>query len=107
MSDNTLTRENQFYAEIAALRAEVATVTRGLKAKVAELAQRTAERDEARRDACEFEAILCFNLRIPRPWSVNQESARIAREIAAERGWDCFTAHANTTDVPVQDGGAA
>jgi hypothetical protein len=56
----------------------------------ADLAQRTAERDEARRDACEFEAILCFNLRIPKPWSVNQESARIARDIAADRGWDCF-----------------
>jgi hypothetical protein len=55
-----------------------------------ELSKATAERDEARCDACEFEAILCFNLRIRKPWSVNQESARIAREIAAERGWDCF-----------------
>ena len=45
MSDNTLKRENQYYAEIAALRAELATVTQGFKAKVAELAQRTAERD--------------------------------------------------------------
>jgi regulator of replication initiation timing len=45
MSDNTLTRENQFYAEIAALRTELATVTQAFKAKAAELAQRTAERD--------------------------------------------------------------
>jgi hypothetical protein len=71
MSDNTLTRENQFYAEIAALRVELATITQGFKAKVAELAQRTAERDEARRIACSAYA----------EWR---------RDLATERNWDCW-----------------
>ena len=63
----------------------------------AELSQRTAERDEARREVSNGVAL--------RNWRLPFDLTR--RKYAAERGWDCFTAHANTTDVPVQDGGAA
>ena len=50
-----------------------------------------AERDEARREICNV---------------VGRGQGR--RLYAADRGWKCFDApHANATDVPVQDGGAA
>ena len=71
----------------------------------AELAQRTAERDEARRDLCVSEAIDRLHEANPNALISYGESRRIAREIAAEYGWDCFAPHANTTDVPVQNGG--
>lgn len=94
MSDNTLTRENQFYAEIAALRSELANVTKGFKAKVAELEQRTAERDAARRMYC---------VEMSRQSS---EPKKFTPEWGARLfGWDCFAPHANATDVPVQNGG--
>jgi hypothetical protein len=44
---------------------------------VAELAQRTAERDEARREACALR-VLCTT------------TSKNCEQIAAERGWDCF-----------------
>jgi len=59
-----------------------------------ELAQRTAERDEARREVCRARS---------NPWIPNDHIT-----VAAQRGWDCFDApHTNANDVPVQDGGAA
>ncbi len=45
----------------------------------AELAQRTAERDEARREACALR-VLCT------------ATSQNCEQIAAERGWDCFDA---------------
>ena len=45
----------------------------------AELAQRTAERDEARREVCELRADLRVN-------------PTFKRQVAAERGWHCFDA---------------
>jgi hypothetical protein len=42
----------------------------------ADLAQRTAERDEARREVCELRAV---------PYKPT-----FKRQIAIERGWDCF-----------------
>jgi hypothetical protein len=56
----------------------------------AELAKSNAERDEARREICELRA----DLRV---------KPTFKREVAAERGWDCFAPHA--TDVRVQNGG--
>jgi hypothetical protein len=70
-----------------------------------ELAQRTAERDEARRDCCAFEGILRFNNAHPKGIISQEATLRLANEIAAERAWDCFTTHTNTPDVPVQNGG--
>jgi hypothetical protein len=58
----------------------------------AELAQRTAERDEARRDCCAFEGILRFNNAHPKGIISQEATLRRANEIAAERGWDCFDA---------------
>jgi hypothetical protein len=57
-----------------------------------ELAQRTAERDEARREICELRADLRVN-------------PTFKRQVAAERGWDCFDAP-HATDGRVQNGGA-
>jgi hypothetical protein len=54
----------------------------------ADLAKSNAERDEARREICNV---------------VGRGQGK--RLYAAERGWDCFAPHANTTDVPVQNGG--
>jgi hypothetical protein len=72
----------------------------------ADLAQRTAERDQARRDLCLSEAIYLLHEANPNALISFHECRRIEREIAAERGWDCFATHANTTDGPVQNGGA-
>ncbi len=71
----------------------------------ADLAQRTAERDEARRDCCAFEGILRFNNAHPKGIISQEATLRLANEIAVERAWDCFTTHTNTPDVPVQNGG--
>jgi hypothetical protein len=64
-----------------------------------------AERDEARRDCCAFEGILRFNEAHPKGIISQEATLRLANEIAIERGWDCFTTHTNTPDVPVQNGG--
>jgi hypothetical protein len=55
-----------------------------------ELAKATAERDEARRDLCVSEAIDRLHEANPNAPISYGESRRIAREIAAEYGWDCF-----------------
>jgi hypothetical protein len=55
-----------------------------------ELSQRTAERDEARRDCCAFEGILRFNEAHPKGIISQEATLRLANEIAVERGWDCF-----------------
>ena len=58
----------------------------------ADLAQRTVERDEARRMACEYEARYeeerCYPLDPPDEKNIQLDTKRIA----AERGWDCFDA---------------
>jgi hypothetical protein len=59
----------------------------------ADLAQRTAERDKARRDACVSEARYrelerAYPLYIP----LEEWIQRDARSIAVKRGWDCFDA---------------
>jgi len=51
----------------------------------ADLAQRTAERDEARRISCASSAELRY---IDQPDDMTLDFH--ARRIAAERGWDCF-----------------
>ena len=61
------------------------------------LSQRTAERDEARRLYCEA--------RYREERADLRSTPTSPHVIAAERGWDCFAPHANTTDVPVQNGG--
>ncbi len=68
------------------------TLERELNAAKADLAQRTAERDEARRVACRNDLDVWMGI-------------YTAKEVAAMRGWDCFTTHTNTPDVPVQNGG--
>lgn len=62
---------------------------RELAQRTADLAQRTAERDEARREACVSEAERRAEANPNAPISYG-ESRLIAREIAFERGWDCF-----------------
>jgi hypothetical protein len=56
----------------------------------AELSKATAERDEARREVCNV---------------LGGFERNRTMQIAEHRGWDCFAPHANTTDVPVQNGG--
>jgi len=56
----------------------------------ASLAQRTAERDEARRDLCMSEAIDRLHEAHPNAPISRCASIRIANEIAVEYGWDCF-----------------
>jgi hypothetical protein len=96
MSDNTLKRENQFYAEISRLRADLATVWRErsefakrIDEADAALAQRTAERDEARRSACMVKARYLESIDgFPRP--TDDEIGIKARAIARGMRWDCF-----------------
>jgi hypothetical protein len=69
-----------------------------------ELAKATAERDEARRKLCEADAnhnMIFFD------HSINGYATNTPQRVARLRGWDCFAPHANTTDVPVQNGGEA
>ena len=69
--------------EITRLRAELAQRT-------AELAKANAERDEARRDLCMSEAIDRLGGGNPHALISRCASRRIAREIATERGWNCY-----------------
>jgi len=52
------------------------------------------ERDEARREVCRGEAML--RLQRNRVHRESEEVVRMAKEIAVERGWDCFK---ENTDV--------
>ena len=56
----------------------------------AELAAMQKQRDEARRDACVFQSILKFSLQHPKGITSTEATLRLAKEIAVERGWDCF-----------------
>ena len=53
----------------------------------------TAERDEARRKVCRGEAML--RLQRNRVHRESEEVVRMAKEIAVERGWDCFKENTN------------
>lgn len=48
------------------------------------------QRDEARRDACAFQGMIKFQLQNPKVIISTEATLRLAKEIAAERGWDCF-----------------
>jgi hypothetical protein len=76
-------------AEIAALKACIKRKDEVLDATIRNLRTVEAERDGARREYCDVLGGFCTTLTM---------------QIAEHRGWDCFT-HANTTDVPVQNGG--
>jgi hypothetical protein len=63
----------------------------------AELATRTAERDEARRIACEYEARYEEEHCFPTSLAVEKNIQRDTKRIADERGWDCFDAEGDKT----------
>jgi hypothetical protein len=69
-------------------------VFRGLLAEVtrlrADLAQRTVERDEARRDACHFQAQYEDRCVCPPYMSIKKYVLADAMRLAKERGWDCW-----------------
>jgi hypothetical protein len=81
------------------------SLERELNAANADLAQRTAERDEARREYCVSQAIVLLHEANPNALISYGECRRIEREIAADRGWNCFDAP-HATDGRVQNGGA-
>jgi hypothetical protein len=56
----------------------------------ADLAKRTAERDEARREVCVSEGIDRLQEANPNALISYSESRRVSREIATERGWNCY-----------------
>lgn len=56
--------------------------------RCAEIDRLTKERDEARRELCRSEAII--RLQRNRAHRDSEEVVRMAKEIAVERGWDCF-----------------
>jgi hypothetical protein len=64
---------------------EVEEMSQEIDRLSADLAQRTAERDEARREVCVSEANLRYDDE-PDEMSI----AFRARKIATEHGWDCF-----------------
>ena len=84
-------------AELAAAKAELSKKIEELAAAwmvkddlLAELAKVRQQLDEARRDACAFEAINRWNEAHPKGIMSPCAVERISREIAVERGWDCF-----------------
>ena len=90
---------NSATADLVVMQARVAAMQRCID-------ERTAERDKARRTACTLKARY-MDSRIGFSPMTDDEANTEARKIAARMGWDCFDApHANTTDVPVQNGGA-
>ena len=66
-----------FETEIEIVGARGAKAEADLAQRTAELAKANAERDEARRELCELRA----DLRV---------KPTFTRQVAAERGWDCF-----------------
>ena len=80
---------NRFVAHVPVLFAR--TLERELNAAKADLAQRTAERDEARRSACTFKARY-MDSRIGFSPMTDDEANTEARKIAARMRWDCFDA---------------
>jgi hypothetical protein len=76
-------------------------ITVALSQRTADLAKANAERDEARQRCC----VALMGTGVWRqPRMDLPGGAWTPQLIAKEIGWDCF-AHANTTDVPVQNGG--
>jgi len=68
---------------------EVEEMSQEIDRLSADLAQRTAERDEARRSACGFKARY-MDSRIGFSPMTDDEVDAKARQIAARMGWDCF-----------------
>lgn len=84
---------NQFSktrAEVADLKSRLDTAWGDVGAMQKVVDSLTAQRDEARRDLCMSEAIDRLHEANPNAPISYGESRRIAREIAAEYGWDCF-----------------
>ena len=59
-------------------------------ALAAELAALKAERDEARRQACYFEAKYIDRCACPPYMSISKYVTQDAMRLAKDRGWDCF-----------------
>ena len=84
-------------AELAAAKAELSKKIEELAAAwmvkddlLAELAKVREQRNEARREACAFEASERWNEAPPKGSRTPAALFRIALEIAVERGWDCY-----------------
>ena len=68
-------------------------ITVALSQRTADLAKANAERDEARRAACKSESRYFDRVQWPPPYKPCEDRILCrAKEIAAERGWDCFDA---------------
>ena len=94
-------RSTQFCAEaldaqrdVETLKTEVLRNADEFRETLTELRQRvetlTAERDEARRMACKYEARYVEERDYPLDPPDEENIQRDTRRIAAERGWDCF-----------------
>ena len=70
------------------------TAVHYINCAIKEIERLRKERDEARREVCRGEAML--RLQRNRVHRESEEVVRMAKEIAVERGWDCFK---ENTDV--------
>jgi len=96
MSDER-TLEEQCYGECWAAKERIAELNASLAEAWltnatlrADLAQRTAERDKARRESCVLESMLRFSKTHPKETVSKVAILRLAQEIAVEMEWDCF-----------------
>jgi len=64
------------------------TAVHYINCAIKEIERLRKERDEARREVCRGEAML--RLQRNRVHRESEEVVRMAKEIAVERGWDCF-----------------
>ena len=65
------------------------TECRAIRDAAAEIRQLRLERDSARRDACEFGALLETDAN-PKYYPESGDFAKIAMRIAYSKGWDCW-----------------
>jgi hypothetical protein len=92
MSNFPIPRLQQIAATIEESGADIfdapATAVHYIECAIKEIERLRAERDEARREVCNGEAII--RLQRNRVHRDSEEVVLKAKEISVERGWDCF-----------------
>jgi hypothetical protein len=90
VSDTPRTDAKEHYYSAEGLRSAPVVFADFARELERDLAQRTAERDKARRESCVLESMLRFSKTHPKETVSKVAILRLAQEIAVEMEWDCF-----------------